>query len=91
MIARSVTKWVFRGALLALTGVSLAACGGGNSSNTAVATTAPTTTTTTPSIPSTFGTNFSTDYAASSNSTPTKVASGDIIALSLTTAPTAVK
>jgi hypothetical protein len=85
-------RWVLRGSLLALAGASLAACGGGNNSSTAVATTTTTTTAPAPaSIPSMFGANFATDYAVTANSAPMKVASGDINALSLTTAPIAVK
>ena len=80
---------LFRLTLLGAAALGMAGCGGHDSTPT------PGTTITTPPPPAakledTFGTQFGVDYRAPANSQPVKPASGDIIPLTLTAAPTAL-
>ncbi len=78
---------VLRLTLIAGAALALAGCGGGNS-NTSVAVTPPPVVV--PSLQSQFGAQFAVDFSASSTGTPAKPPAGDIIPLSLTTAPIAL-
>jgi hypothetical protein len=73
-------------AVIAGAALALAGCGGGGGGSSATITPPAVI----PSLQSQFGTQFAIDYTAGPNTTPAKPAAGDIIPLSLTTAPIAL-